>query len=183
MARIGGSARHLLHLIDQILSFSRIEARSESVHLEEVDLNEIAAESVELMRPLAEKKRLAIELLAAEAPLVCTTDSAKVRQIIFNLLSNAVKFTDRGGIRIATSRAEGSALIAVQDTGVGIAREHRARIFEPFRQVESTHTRKVGGTGLGLSVSRGLAILLDGSLDVESEPGAGSTFTLRLPCR
>jgi signal transduction histidine kinase len=113
------------------------------------------------------------------------SDRQKVKQIVLNLLSNALKFTPAGSVTIAASHDGKRQLIAiaVQDTGVGIAPEDQAKVFEDFRQLDSSPARGYGGTGLGLSICRRLSQMLGGTIDLESEPGKGSTFTLRLPAR
>jgi PAS domain S-box-containing protein len=177
--RIRASADHLLGLIDEVLTFSRVEAGKEVVQREDVSLRSIINEAITMITPLAESKGLALRAEGEEVRLL--TDGSKVRQILLNLLSNAVKFTDNGEILIR-SRLDGEKVeVSVTDTGIGIAAENLERIFDPFWQVEQRSTRKVGGTGLGLSVSRTLARLVGGDIGVESEPGSGSTFTLTLP--
>ena len=111
------------------------------------------------------------------------TDAGKVRQILLNLLSNAVKFADQGEIGVRARVNDGSAEISITDTGIGIAAENLERIFEPFWQVEQSSTRRAGGTGLGLSVSRSLARLLGGEVTVGSKFGEGSTFTVTIPAQ
>jgi signal transduction histidine kinase len=181
LRRIKVSATHLLGLIDEVLTFSRIEAAREMPRLERVDAGDVVRRAAEMIEPLAAEKSLALTVTAPPAPLVLHTDASKLRQILVNLLSNAVKFTERGEIALAL-RADGThAVFEVRDTGVGIAPEHLERIFDPFWQVERQPTRKAGGTGLGLSVTRRLADLLGGDVTVESTPGAGSTFRVRLP--
>jgi signal transduction histidine kinase len=181
IGRIRTSARHLLQLIDSILSFARMEAGREEIHLETVDLRHLTRDSVELLEPLARRRGLDFDCHVPDTAVAVQTDSAKVRQILFNLISNAIKFTDQGRVGVRMETAKEHAVIHVQDTGVGIAEDELARIFEPFRQVEGSLTRSAGGTGLGLSVARNLADLLGGTLSVESRVGSGSTFTLRLP--
>jgi signal transduction histidine kinase len=116
---------------------------------------------------------------------VLKSDRQKVKQIVLNLLSNALKFTPAGSVTIAASYdPKGRTVaIAVQDTGVGIAPEDQAKVFEDFRQLDSSPARGYGGTGLGLSICRRLSQMLGGTIDLESVPGKGSTFTLRLPAR
>jgi signal transduction histidine kinase len=131
-----------------------------------------------MVRPLAEQKGLT---LRADVPDgVIRTDGGKLRQILVNLLSNAVKFTETGEITVGVRRGEYRIEFYVTDTGIGIAEENLQRIFEPFWQVEQSSTRRAGGTGLGLTVSRSLARMLGGDVRVESRPGEGSTFTLTL---
>jgi signal transduction histidine kinase len=177
--RIRASADHLLGLIDEVLTFSRVEAGKEEVRREETSLRSIVNEAITMIAPLAEVKGLSVRADGDEAWLF--TDGSKLRQILLNLLSNAVKFSDSGEIRIR-SRLDGDMVeISVTDTGIGIAEENLERIFDPFWQVEQRSTRKVGGTGLGLSVSRTLARLIGGDIRVESEIGKGSSFILTLP--
>ncbi len=179
--RIRASADHLLGLIDEVLTFSRVEAGKEVVDREEISLLSVINEGVTMIAPLAEAKGLSIRAEGDEARLF--TDGSKVRQILLNLLSNAVKFSDEGKI-VIQSRSDGEkVLVSVADAGIGIAGENLQRIFDPFWQVEQRSTRKVGGTGLGLSVSRTLARLVGGDVSVESELGKGSVFTLTLPLR
>ena len=179
LTRIRASANHLLGLIDEVLTFSRVEAGKEVVRREEVALRSIIDEALTMIAPLAEVKGLTVRAEGGDARLF--TDARKVRQILLNLLSNAVKFTDRGEIIVRSRAGEKAVTVSIADPGVGIAPENQERIFDPFWQVEQRSTRKVGGTGLGLSVSRSLARLVGGGISVESEMGKGSTFTLTLP--
>jgi signal transduction histidine kinase len=179
LTRIRASANHLLGLIDEVLTFSRVEAGKEVVRREEVALRSIIDEALTMIAPLAEVKGLTVRAEGDDARLF--TDARKVRQILLNLLSNAVKFTDRGEIIVRSRAGEKAVTVSIVDPGVGIAPENQERIFDPFWQVEQRSTRKVGGTGLGLSVSRSLARLVGGEISVVSEMGKGSTFTLTLP--
>ncbi|HZS40816.1 MAG TPA: ATP-binding protein, partial [Polyangia bacterium] len=114
--------------------------------------------------------------------IVIKSDHAKVQQIVTNLVSNAIKFTEKGSVNVIVAQTPGGGCsIAVRDTGIGIKKDHQQLIFEEFRQVDGSSTRKYQGTGLGLAIARRFAHLLGGSLTVESQPGAGSTFTLSLP--
>jgi PAS domain S-box-containing protein len=179
-ARIETSARHLLRVIEQILTFSRLEAGREEVAAEPVELGELVRETAELMQPLAEQKHLRFALEIPDAPLPAVTDTGKLRQILLNLLSNAVKFTDRGVVGVSLRAEEGEVEIAVRDSGPGIAPANLERVFEPFWQADGSRTRQTGGTGLGLSVTR-RAELLGGTVTVESAPGEGTVFRVRLP--
>jgi len=179
LTRIRASADHLLGLIDEILTFSRLDAGKEVVQKEEVELRPIIVEAITMVTPLAQEKGLRLEDRTEDARIF--TDSKKVRQILLNLFSNAIKFSDDGKITIR-SRLDGDMVaITVDDPGIGIAPQNLDSIFEPFWQVEQRSTRRAGGTGLGLSVSRSLARLLGGDVRVESVPDRGSTFTLTLP--
>ncbi len=181
LSRIRASADHLLMLIDEVLTFSRLEAGKETLRRHEVELRAIVDEAVMMVRPLAEAKGLSLRVEVADARIV--TDGGRVSQILLNLLSNAVKFSERGEIFVRAQVKNGAMEISIKDAGIGIAAENLERIFEPFWQVEQSSTRRVGGTGLGLSVSRSLARLLGGDVTVESKLGEGSTFTVSVPAR
>ncbi|MDQ3606355.1 MAG: ATP-binding protein, partial [Gemmatimonadota bacterium] len=183
IGRIQISAWHLTELIEDILTFSRMEAGREELRSERVEVASIVAAAAAMVEPVAEKKGLAFRVLLPEEPLALQTDPGKVRQILVNLLGNAVKFTDTGEVCLE-ARADGEAVIfEVHDTGIGIAGDQLERIFDPFWQVDQSATRQAGGTGLGLTVTRSLARLLGGEIGVESTLGKGSTFRVRLPSR
>jgi PAS domain S-box-containing protein len=179
--RIGISARHLLNLIEQILTFSRIEAQTEVVVKSDMDLVELLREVHALTEPLAIGRGIGFEFHVPERSLRMNSDARMIRQILLNLLGNAIKFTDRGAVTLRVEEIGASVRVCVEDTGPGIAPEHQARIFEPFWQVHGGRTRSVDGTGLGLSVSRRLARLLGGDVTVRSELESGSQFVVELP--
>ena len=181
LTRIEASARHLTGLIEQILTFSRIESGREDLALEVVDVRDIAREVSDLLEPLVKQKSLVLERAMPEAPLYAHVDVPRTRQILVNLLGNAIKFTDAGTIRLTGERADDQTLVHIEDTGPGIPENDLERIFEPFTQVDASATRRIGGTGLGLAVSRHLAEMMGGSIRVTSEPGKGSRFTFALP--
>jgi PAS domain S-box-containing protein len=183
IGRIRASARHLLQLIEEILSFARIEAGGEEVRPELVSVAQLLDEAAAVIEPMAEAKTLEFRLEPPEPDITLESDPGKARQVLVNLLSNAVKFTERGSVTLAARRDGGHVVFDVLDTGVGIAQEQLSRVFDPFWQAESPNTRRVGGTGLGLSVSRRYARLLRGELRVESEPGRGTRFSFHLPLR
>jgi signal transduction histidine kinase len=178
--RIETATRHLLQIIEEILTFSRIEAGREEVHLESVDFVPIVVETCKLVEPLATQKALDFSCHTPDRS-IGITDPGKLRQILLNLLSNAIKFTDRGEVRLDVSVTRDEITFEIRDTGIGIDAAQQQRVFDPFHQVDRMKAQSFGGTGLGLSVSRELARLLGGDITVESEPGVGSTFTLRLP--
>jgi PAS domain S-box-containing protein len=181
LERIRDSASHLLGIIEDILNYARSEAGRDEVRSETVRVSGVVSEALDLVRVAAERKHLSLKSHVT-TDCVIQTDRGKLRQILVNLLGNAVKFTDKGGIRISASCPAGrEVVIEVADTGVGIASADLARIFEPFRQLESPITRTVGGTGLGLAVTKRFAELLGGSIAVHSEPRKGTTFTVRIP--
>lgn len=175
LGKIRISSRHLLQIIDEILTYSRMDAGRETVRAEEVPLAVVIAEVVAVAEPLARERGLRFEVAdVPDASLV--TDPQKLRQILLNLLTNAVKFTDEGWVRLTTKLLPGSCSFLVEDSGRGVAEADLDRIFEPFWQVEEPRTRSRGGTGLGLAVSRRLCHLLGGTLEVESTEGAGAAF-------
>ena len=179
LSRIRGSADHLLRLIDEVLTFSRVDAGKEVVRANEVSLRPLIAETLSMVEPLAKAKGLTV--VDRSSDLQLTTDEGKLRQILLNLLSNAIKFSDGGDVVVDSRLEDGTVSISVTDHGIGIAPENLERIFDPFWQVEQRATRRVGGTGLGLSVSRSLARLLGGDVTVTSIAEKGSRFTVSLP--
>ncbi|HWZ60818.1 MAG TPA: HAMP domain-containing sensor histidine kinase [Gemmatimonadaceae bacterium] len=182
LSRIKASARHLLQLIDEILTFSRAEAGREQVLNETVPVSAVVDEAVGLVAPLADDKGVVLGVTSPPSSLSARTDPRKVRQILVNLLSNAVKFTEPGGrVTLDVGAGDGRMQFTVRDSGIGIPAEHLERIFDPFWQVEQQPTRRAGGTGLGLSVSRRLAQMMGGDIAVESAVGHGSTFVVTLP--
>jgi len=181
LGRIKASATHLLGLIDEILTYSRVEAGSERAQMEVVEVRMVLEDAAALVAPLVDDRGLVLAVELPDRPLSVCTDVQKLRQILVNLLSNATKFTEHGGITLSASRSRRQMLFHVRDTGIGIPQQHLQQIFEPFWQVDQRANRRVGGTGLGLTVSRRLAQLIGGDLSVESDVGGGSTFTLQIP--
>jgi signal transduction histidine kinase len=178
--RIGVAAQHLRHLIDDVLTFSRVEAGRDEVRVESFDLATAAREVALLTEPMVREMGLSF-LMQLPEQLQLSSDQGKVRQIMLNLLSNAAKFTDRGEVELVVTAQSDQIFIRVRDSGMGIAEQDLEQIFEPFLQLERGPTRRAGGTGLGLSVTRKLARLLGGDVTVTSRIGSGSTFTVTLP--
>jgi signal transduction histidine kinase/DNA-binding response OmpR family regulator/CHASE3 domain sensor protein len=180
---IASAGNDLLALINDILDLSRIESGKIDLQIETVPLVPAVEEVLKTLQPVAVEKGLSLALEVAEgAPAQLETDPQRLGQILKNLLANAVKFTEKGSVTVTVSAAhDGFVDLAVRDTGIGIAAHHQQAIFEAFRQADGSTHRKYGGTGLGLSISRDLAQRLGGEIRVQSAPGEGSTFTLRLP--
>ena len=193
---IHGAGSDLLRLIDDILDLSKIEAGRVDVDATAVELAGICTDIAQTFGPQAEHKGLELRVEAADdLPEAITTDGQRLAQILRNLLANAVKFTESGQVELAISRAPAGALhgvssldgaatviaFAVRDSGIGIQNDKLGMIFEAFQQADGTTSRKYGGTGLGLSISRELARMLGGRIEVASEVGTGSVFTLLLP--
>jgi signal transduction histidine kinase len=183
LARIQTSQRHLLGLINGVLNYARVEAGAVHYRIEEVVLRDVVAECEALIAPQVLARGLSLRAGVCDHALRVRSDREKLQQVILNLLSNAVKFTDRGGhITLRCDEvADHRVRLEVEDTGIGIAPEQGARVFEPFVQVDARLTRTTDGTGLGLAISRDLARGMGGDLTMESTPGVGSTFTLTLP--
>ncbi|HEX7091894.1 MAG TPA: GAF domain-containing protein [Longimicrobiales bacterium] len=181
LERIRLRSQDLLRTLEEILAYSRTESGREQRREETVDASRLVRDVESIVRPLADERGLAFDVQAPARPVELVTDPDKLKHILLNLLSNAVKFTPRGGIGLELRREGDRVVFRVRDTGQGIVPEHQERIFEPFVQVEDVLTRETGGTGLGLAVARRLARFLGGDVSVESEPGAGSTFTVWLP--
>ncbi len=179
------SADHLLGLINGILDLSKIEAGRLDVHAGSFDVKGLVNACCATVGPLV-KEGVALNCEVSDGVAEANTDEVRLRQILINLLSNAAKFTDEGEIQVRVSLdggadGKGSIVISVVDTGIGIPEDSLETIFDEFRQVDGSHTRKHQGTGLGLSITKRLAELLGGTISVESEIGKGSTFTVKVP--
>jgi signal transduction histidine kinase len=183
LGRINASAHHLLGLIDEILTFARVDIGRERVRYESMSVNHTLADASALVQPMADDKQIAFVVELLDEDQAIQTDGTKLRQMLVNLLSNGIKFTDKGEVRLGCAVNNGILEIQIADTGVGIAAENLDDVFEPFWQAEQSATRKTGGTGLGLSVTRKLARLLGGDVSVTSRFGAGTTFLLTLPMK
>ncbi|MDB4874407.1 MAG: ATP-binding region ATPase domain protein [Gemmatimonadetes bacterium] len=181
LGRIKVSAGHLLALIDEILLFARVEAGRESVRLERTVAKGVVDDAVAFVAPLARDRDIALTAAAIDPALMLRTDTGKLRQMLLNLLSNAVKFTVSGSVTVRAFVKGNDVVFEVEDTGIGIAPENLEHVFDAFWQVEQNTTRKVGGSGLGLSVTRRLAELLGGQVTVTSIPRVGTTFRIVLP--
>jgi HAMP domain-containing protein/signal transduction histidine kinase/DNA-binding response OmpR family regulator len=186
----------LIQLINDILDLSKIESGFISTNISPVHINEISAFVETTFRPISEARNLRFSIQPApELPASLDTDIQRLNQILKNLLSNAFKFTEKGGVSLRIYEAKRNSwksnpnldhakrviAFSITDTGIGIPQDKQMIIFEAFQQAEGSTSRKYGGTGLGLSISRGLAELLGGTIELESAPGRGSTFTLYLP--
>jgi PAS domain S-box-containing protein len=181
VAMIDHSGRHLLELINGVLDLSKIEAGKAEPAMRRIDIVEIAIEMFETVRPMGEMKGLSIELVCDENLEPAVTDRLRAGQILLNLFGNAMKFTDSGFVRARVYHDASSVVVTVEDSGCGISSEDLERVFDDFYQVTPTDGGKSHGTGLGLAVSRRLAASIGATIEAASEPGVGSTFTLRLP--
>jgi GAF domain-containing protein/CheY-like chemotaxis protein len=187
LKRINAAGKHLLELINAVLDLSKIEAGKMELYLESFDVGGLVRDIAAVIQPLAAKNANHLELRCPDEAGTMHADLTKVRQTLFNLLSNACKFTDRGTISLVVTReAVGDQdwmVFNVIDTGIGMTPEQIARLFEAFSQADAATTRKYGGTGLGLALSRRLCRMMGGDVTVASESGRGSTFTIRLPAQ
>jgi signal transduction histidine kinase len=175
-------AQHLLELINSLLDYSKIEAGKMELHIENFNLLKVMDEVYSMTKTLSDSKNLCYkqESYTNEA-IPITSDRIKVKQIFINLVSNAFKYSEKGTITFSIENVNDYYCIKVSDEGVGISRENLDYIFEEFRQVDGSYTRKVGGTGLGLSITKKFVELLGGKIQVTSELGIGSCFTVYLP--
>ena len=181
VTRLRAAAQHLLGLIEEILTFSRLEAGRERVSLARVPLSRVVHDVENVIEPLARARGLGFRMRTSSPETEVETDPTKLRQVLINLLGNAVKFTDRGEVTCDVGVDGDHVLFTIRDTGIGIAPEHLSHIFEPFWQVEAQHARRISGTGLGLSVTQRLLEALGGTIAVESARGEGTTFRVRVP--
>jgi two-component system, sensor histidine kinase len=185
LQKIQSAGKHLLALIDDILDLSKIEAGKMGLQLEDFDVSRLIEEIVSTLQPTAEKNSNTLHLHLAKEAGTMRADITKVRQILFNLISNACKFTHGGDISLQVERgaSEGQEWIRFQviDTGIGISAEQQTNLFKEFAQADVSVSRKYGGTGLGLAISQRFAQLMRGHIEVSSQAGEGSTFTVQLP--
>ncbi len=183
--RIDSARGHLLALISNILDLSKIEADKIDIDIHEVKLVDLVreAENAALAVSTANNNQFTVDCAGGLDALVMVTDGTRVKQCLLNLISNAMKFTKDGAVKLSVSRQGDQILFAVSDTGIGMTQEQSARLFQPFTQADRTTTRRFGGTGLGLYLTKSFVTILGGTLTVESAPGQGSTFTMSLPIK
>jgi PAS domain S-box-containing protein len=179
---IASSGRHLLALVNDVLDLAKIEAGKTELKFEAIPIHDAIDEGVKAIGPLADTRGVLLEPATIVAVPNVRADRVRLRQILYNLISNAVKFTDRGGrVRIRARRDEDRVSIAVIDTGIGIAARDLSRLYRSFEQLTLPSGDRPGGTGLGLALTKRLVEMHGGTIDVESELGVGTTFTVRIP--
>ncbi|KPH61911.1 chemotaxis protein CheY [Pseudoalteromonas porphyrae] len=179
------NSKHLLELINNILDLSKIEAEKLAVEREPLSVVELVHDIDSIIRPLAQEKQLTFEInYTLPLPQTIYSDATRLKQILINIASNAVKFTEQGQITLDIKYLEDKQFIefAIEDTGIGMSEHEVERVFKPFEQADATTTRRFGGTGLGLCISKNLAQLLGGDVHLESEPGKGSRFCIQIAC-
>jgi signal transduction histidine kinase len=183
LERVQQSGKHLLGLINAVLDLSRIEAGRLTLTLADYAMQEVVQTVFVAVESLAAEKRLALKInMSPDLPPGCG-DAQRLSQVLLNLVGNAIKFTEVGEVSVRVTAADGVFMIAVSDTGPGIAEADQQKIFEEFQQADGTSTRKQGGTGLGLAIAKKIIDMHGGRIWVESRPGQGSTFWFTLPVR
>jgi signal transduction histidine kinase len=184
LRRVNAAGKHLLDLINEVLDLSKIEAGKLELNVEAIDLARLIEEVMGTAGQLAEKNQNRLIVEAHENLGMLTADSMRLKQILLNLLSNACKFTKEGEVALRVRKvADGHEWLelAVADSGIGMTAEQQSKLFQDFTQADSLTARRYGGTGLGLAISRKLARMMGGDVNVTSELGKGSVFTVRLP--
>jgi signal transduction histidine kinase len=183
LGHIQYNSRRLLGLINDVLDLSKIESGSLKVFAAPMSPQQVVTRTIESVKSLAQEKNLALEVkVADDAPALVLSDEKKIEQVVINLVGNAIKFTTTGGVYVdVRSLNPKQWQILVRDTGIGIPREKQTDIFEPFQQVDNSSTRKFKGTGLGLSISKRMVEIMNGTIEVTSDIGKGTTFTVTLP--
>ena len=181
LARIRRSARTLLQLVEDVLSFAKLESGKVEYRITEVPIGEMVDDFTPLIAPQVQSKGLGFSAVCVDQTVTVQADREKVERIVLNLLANAIKFTDQGRVELRCDVNDKDVRVTVQDTGRGIPPDQLEKIFEPFVQVERGLNRTSDGTGLGLSIARDLAEGMGGTLTAESQLGVGSSFTLTLP--
>ncbi len=187
LERIERSGAMLLQLVNQVLEYSRTEAERVQLCAETFDARAAVEDVISSVAPLAARNRNRMSVAGEPGPFPVSTDPLRFRQSLLNLVANACKFTEDGDVTVELRHEpppmEHWVAVSVRDTGIGISAEQQGRLFEAFTQADASTTRKYGGTGLGLAISRKLCRLMGGDITVESQPGQGSNFTMRLPAR
>ncbi|NJO86039.1 MAG: hypothetical protein HC818_05140, partial [Synechococcaceae cyanobacterium RM1_1_27] len=185
LQKIHGAAKHLLSLINDVLDLSKIEAGKMDLYLETFDLDAMIQDVASTIQPLADKNGNRVVVRQAEALGSIHGDATKLRQNLFNLLSNACKFTHQGNVYLDVARRQNQGrewvFFRIRDSGIGMTTEQISRLFQAFTQADQATTRKYGGTGLGLVITRRFCQMMGGDIKVESELGQGSTFTFWIP--
>jgi signal transduction histidine kinase len=185
LSRIERAGNVLLHLVNQVLDYSKIDAGKVELHPETFRVGAVLQDVVATVRPLAVKNGNRLSIVAPPAPLDVYADLMAFQQSLVNLLSNACKFTHAGEVVVEASHERQETvdwlMVSVRDNGIGISPEQQLRLFQAFTQADSSTTRKYGGTGLGLAISRKMCNLMGGDISVESELGKGSNFRIRIP--
>lgn len=169
----------LINIVEDLLVLSELEDRSVSMSVEKIELGSAISSVVALFEPKAKQKGLSLK--TEIEPVVISADSFRIEQLLTNLIDNAIKYTEKGEVFVGVNKEGGNVLITVRDTGIGIPKEHLARIFERFYVVDKSRSRSVGGTGLGLSIAKHIASLHNGRITAESIPFTGTVFTVTLP--
>ena len=183
LTMVKNSANHLLSLINDILDISKVEAGKSEISPDDFFINDVVQEVIDTITPLANKKGIKLLKEIPEKTLIFS-DRQRVKQILMNLASNAVKFTDKGSVKIESGVSKNEYLeVSVIDTGIGIKKKDLGKLFEIFKQVDMSSTKKHEGTGLGLHLSKKLATLLGGDITFKSQYGKGSVFTVNLPVK
>ena len=181
LRKINSSGEHLLTLINGVLDLSKIEAGKMDMHIEEFDFNYFLDQIKATVKPLIEKNKNTFVVEKPDDLDKLTNDQTKLRQILFNMLSNAAKFTKEGSINLAVTNYGEKVRFAVTDTGIGMNAEQLGKVFEEFTQAEATTSKDYGGTGLGLPISKKMAEMMGGIMEVESVEGKGTTFSITIP--
>lgn len=184
LQKIHAAGKHLLSLINDVLDHSKIESGNLKLFVERIDLDRLIDDVLTTIKPLAARNANLVELKTSGPLGTIQSDSTRIRQCLFNLLSNACKFTEKGTVTLEAAREKNGdrdqLVFRVADTGIGLTSEQMQKLFNPFTQADDTTARKYGGTGLGLSITRRLCQMMGGDITVDSQPGKGSTFTIRV---
>ncbi len=188
LKKIGSAGKHLLALVNDVLDFSKVEAGRMDIHAEEFDITEMVNEVLSTIEPIVEKNSNSLHVRCPADIGAMFSDVTKTRQCLFNLLSNSSKFTEHGILTLTVTRykdknEENSVCFEISDTGIGMTKDQIGKLFHAFSQADSSTTRKYGGTGLGLVITKQFCQLLGGDVSVTSEFGKGSTFTIHLPTK